>query len=467
MEKFGNKPNSKSRDRLLSVFFIINLATTLAAQNRLENNFYDLQKPNEIAKISEKSDFSFEAIKFTAAENQNFFVNEDLNFYLHFPSANPSQIELKSYKLPQNAQFKMLRKTENHENGGTKIDLWLNFKTEGVFEIEDFVFSMKNRDENLEIRAKIPKIAIKKDISKESPKIVIVFENGNSIYYDNDGEFFAQSQFQEEKTPIFQIEEGEKLNFTVCAQFSKKILSFDYEIPKNAIFKQTEFFDYKNRAEFSDDFFSEELLPLGRFELTGLTGGIEEFPAFFLQTENFRGENEEIKFSGFFIEFLKSGKSEKIAEKNIYGEAFAQINEAENRIEVEKKELTYEECEKLAQKLKNNRVKKLILIFFPIFAFFAAAFLLVLKKIQTKKTVAAVFVALFASLAVVFFVSISKNNEGIFTGGKVYGIPDENSGAQTEYPAGEKIKLLEKTENWIFIKIEENFGWCKKENAII
>lgn len=457
MEKFRNKSNSKPCNRLLTAFFInLFFLITLTAQNQHKNNFFDLYRANE---ISEKKDFSFE---FIAAENQNFFVNEDLYFYLNISDLNPAQIELKSYNLPKNVQLKMLKKTENYESNGTLINLWLNFKETGVYELENFVFLLKNRNKNSEINVKFPKITIKNDILKESPKIVIDFENGKKIYYDENAENLLQ--MQESKMPILQINEGEKLKFTVYVQFVKKILGFNYEIPKNVIFKQTDFFDYKN---YNNEFtYNDNLLPLARFELTGLTSGIEEFPCFFVQTENYQEKKEEIKFSGFFIEFLKNDKTETITEKNIYNEIFAQINETENQIKTD--ELTYEECKKIAKKLKRDYIKNLIFVFLPIFAVFLAIFFIFLKKIKFKKTVTAIFVAFFLILLFCFAILCYKNKNGVFLGGKIYAIPDENSKAQNEYPAGKKIKLLEKTEKWFYIQTEDEIsGWCKKEDVII
>lgn len=461
MEKFRNKSNSRPCNRLLTAFFInLFFLITLAAQNQHKNNFSDLYTAGE---ISEKKDLHFE---FIAAENQNFFVNEDLYFYLNISDLNPTQIELKSYNLPKNVQLKMFKKTENYENNGTLINLWLNFKETGVYELENFVFLLKNRNKNLEINVKFPKITIKNDISKEFPKIVIAFENGKKIYYDEKTENLLQ--MQESKIPILQINEGEKLSFTVYVQFAKKILGFNYEIPKNVIFKQTDFFDYKNyNKEFSDEFeYNDNLQPLARFELTGLTNGIEEFPCFFIQTENYQGKKEEIKFKGFFIEFLKNDRTETIAEKEIYNEIFSQINETENQIKTD--ELTYEECKKIAKKLKRDYIKKLVFVFLPIFAVFLVIFFILLKKVKFKKTVTAIFVAFFLILLSCFVALCYKNKNGIFLGGKIYAIPDENSKAQNEYSAGKKIKLLERTEKWFYIQTEEEIsGWCKKENVII
>ena len=455
MEKLGSKSKSRSFSRLLVFFLILNLSFSVAAQT--EKNGQNFSEKNS-------------HLQFVPEENQNFFVNEELDFVLHIPEFSPNQIEIDIPPFPSDVQFKMLRKTEDYKTKGTRIDLWFSFTQEGYYNFDDISVFVKTDGKTEKKSVDFPAVTIKKDISKERPQIVLVFEDGTII-----------SNTSEANTSIKQ--KGKAADFSVNVQFARKIFSFDYEIPKNSILKLTNEYDYK-KQNFQDkseyDYpVSEDLIPLAEFSLFGGQISLQQLPDFSVQVENYNGEKEEIKFANHFIEYLKAEKNEnsddikqknaKKSDENIFGDAFSVDEEkfdTEKEGEPHSEKLTYEECKKKAQKIGLKRVLQLIVIFICVGIFAVIVIFVILGKMQKMKwkitECAFVLVAAFFVLLVVF----TKNKIGVFTGGKLYAIPDKNTVNQTECDAGSTVKILEQTEKWFYVQSPDNTGWCEKEKVI-
>ena len=114
---------------------------------------------------------------------------------------------------------------------------------------------------------RVANVEIEENPENLNPRVVVVFKDGTQLYSDG---FYSSKYYSEKENKaisVFDAKIGQKLEFTVYLQYGVQLIQFDWELPKNSIFTQTEQFEI-TEIKYRENKFSKELSPVGCFECT-------------------------------------------------------------------------------------------------------------------------------------------------------------------------------------------------------
>ena len=425
-------------------------------------------------------------LKFKPSSNQKLITENDIQFELLLPSLHPSDIEIledmNQLRGERNISFLSLKKYEDPVEDGTRILISYNFKKKGSFTLLPLIVDILGETVKLEFE----NVEIANNPSKMIPTLVVKFSNGSTIDSDN----------TDIDNPIFKYNVKDKLNFTIYLQYATSLNLFNYNIPQDSIYNEIKTYDITNKntkvSKISDD-----LLPIASFQWTALKEGRMALPLFKVNAVGYDGKNYDIVLPDVEINFVSKEKHQSNNTIDPFDDAFSDsfisIN-TEN--ENEKKEITIEDCEKLASlyskerhsifsygKAKKERIafeeergissfsqttpvafvylSIVLILVFGILLFF------VLRKRQFFKSIA-LSLLLLSSVAFLI-VSIGKRSTkyGISKGCTIYSIPEESAEASSEIKRGSLVVVTETTDIWYHIQQGEASGWSTKDNIII
>ncbi len=462
MEKQRLKPDSKSCRRLLTVlFFSLLFSTQIYAQ---------------VLTLSEVN-----ALRIKPVENQNLYTKTDLKFEVLIPRVKASQVQLLSNDQSADVTVRTMRKNEDYENGGTLVEIWFSFDKKGTYSLNPLQVSIQGRKRSIQFQ----RVTVTDDPAKQSPRMVIKFNNGTNIYSDA-GTY---------PTPIFTAVAGQKISFTVYIQYATQLMNFNWDIPKDAIFSQTNSYDILE-VKYREKNVTHDLIPVASFEWIGLTKGKQKFPKMRITATAYNGSRNEIIIPELEVEFSEGQISNSASNKdNFFDDAFLQDSfesEIKNTVLI-----TPEICNELAEmyslerhsifhqtslkkerqqfELKNNlpvNYKKdySIRLFIGSLIIFLGAAILLLLSIHEKKPLrilVAIIIMIISIVPTIYGITKRAEKYGICIGCTIYSIPEETAEAKAEMGAGNKVQITEDAGKWYYIELGETGGWCKAENIII
>ena len=422
-------------------------------------------------------------LKLSPSEGQNLFAKEDIKFSVIIPKAVPSQVQVISTEQKQDINFRTMRKTDFYSDdyNGTIIEIWYSFEKSGSYTLSPLSVMIQNRRRQIDF----DKVEITNDPAKMNARVVIVFDNGTTVFSDSPAS----------ASPLFTASMGKKLHFTVNLQYATQLVQFTWDIPKYSIFTQTKEYDF-SEIKFRERNYSHELIPVADFEWTALTTGEQALPKFKLAATDYRGYRNELLLPEIIINFIEgSSVVQNQKESDIFSDAFFQQTEFETPSQ--KITVTYEDCKKLAElytkehyaflnyfSAKKSRssfesslnlppsslkIFPSILMYISLALILASLILLILAIRKNQKIKLLVFITILVVSMIASIYSLIRRNEkyGICTGCKIYSIPAEKAESAVELTAGSKVRILEKTGKWFFVELGKNGGWCTTDKIII
>lgn len=335
-----------------------------------------------------------------------FFTQTESCYSLTIPEIAPSKIQTNLTAVPAGVQFISSKKEEfRDENGkrGTQILLCFSFTEAGTAHIPPLA---------VQIRGKTWYVPFEDVVVYENPNFIspvmeISFASPKNLRTDSSGK----------KT--YTAQTGEKINFTVGIKYCAQILHFDWKLPGNSIFVETNRYD-SIYAE-KDSTFTPETKKIADFEWTVLKEGVYELPDIRVEALSYNGARKNSPPPPIDIIIEKSGnfrsteRNYAISDTKLLASAFKEpsVHDAEEHIRI----LTMEECGKIAARQNNSFLRRL----FP-----------------------------------------QKN--AVFAGGFVHPVPEQNSHGQL-FSGGQTVKIMETVGEWLFIECAEFSGWTQKEQV--
>ena len=416
-------------------------------------------------------------LSITPVADQKLYAKEDLKFEVFIPYVKSNQVTIQSPAVQSNVSFKQIKKSDDFVNNGVKLELWFNFQAKGDYALKPLSVIIQNRERKISFAP----VQIVDNPADMLPRVVVEFSNGTILYSDEPAQTFTATA-------------GEVLHFTVYLQYAVQLIQFNFDIPKNSIFKQTKLYEI-TEIKYREKNYSDELIPVANFDWTGLVAGKSLMPPLKLQVTGYNGYRNEVIMPEVEVEF--TAPEEKLAdevENSIFDDAFDfGFEEADG---AKKLEITEEVCKKLAQYRKDERNQLLnhrecrqkrlnfenelqlpvtSSEFFMGVYYFAIIVLIVLiiflvSLIRKNRRNAVVFVAALTICAIAFFTysHVKKSeNYGIFKGGKVTSIPEENAESFSELPAGNRVHIIEQAGKWYYVELGETGGWCLATDVIV
>ena len=421
------------------------------------------------------------ALRITAEEGQNLYTKTDLKFSVIIPNVHSAQVQILSTEQQPDVNFRTIRKSENYDENGTTIEIWYNFEKKGTYTLTPLSVMIQNRRRNISFES----ITVTDDPATMLPRIVIVFEDGTKVFSD---EVVTTS-------PLLKIKTGKKLNFTINLQYANQLMHFSWDIPKDSIFSCTKEFDFTEIRQ-SERVYSHNLMPVAEFEWTGLIPGIQKLPTFRLNATGYNGYRSELYLPEVLIEFTSDNDDEQtFIESDIFSAAFAQ---EETDTEIDKNIiLTKQDCQTLADLYSREHNEflmyraarkartqfetehKLVSSVNPIFPtvllyvsliIIAVSSICIIIAARKKHKIRMLFftTVLLIGTALLIYCAVRRNESyGISCGCKIYSIPQENAEAVSEVSGGILVRILERTEKWLYIEVGESGGWCNVDEICI
>lgn len=411
------------------------------------------------------------------AENQKLFAKEDLKFEVFIPYVKSGQVQIQSPTAASEVSFKQIKKTDDWENGGVKLEIWYSFGKKGDFQLPALPIVIQNRRRTI----KHAPVTIIDNPADMSPRIVIEFSNGQVLYSDIAAE-------------IIQLPVGKTISFTVNLQYAVQLIQFNYDIPKDSIFTQTKVFEI-TEIKYREKKYSDELIPVATFNWTGLAEGRHSMPPLKLQVTGYNGYRVDCIMPEFPVEFLPLEESEDGGKlETAFEDAFNFSFEDEQA--AIRSRITLQTCEQLAQLRINERNELFAHAankherrlfeeeymlpatedeFFMGICYLSYLILLVmillliiLIKKHYKNLIVIAASLLICAIALFTYSQVKKNESyAIFTGGKVSSIPEATAESFSEISAGNRVRITEKAGKWYYVELGETGGWCQSDKVLI
>ena len=466
MEEQRSIIRSESCRRLLIAFFLLLLSIPLFSQT------LTLEKVRQLRIVPE--------------ENQNLYTKTDIKFFVTIPLVRPSQVQVISAEQKSDISFRTMRKRElyDNEDSGTILEIWYSFDKKGDYKLEPLSVMIQNRKRSIAFE----KISITDDPAKMLPRIVIIFDKGPTVYSD-------ESENENLSDPLMNIPLGQKLSFTVYLQYATQLVKFNWNIPQNSIFTQTKEYEF-TELKYRERVYSHDLIPVASFEWTGLKEGLEALPKFHVAASGYNGYRSELILPDLSINFTAASDNQiENTENDIFSQAF--FSEKEEGDNLSSSIFTLEDCQRLAELYSKERnsfftyfaAKRQRINFeescgmiseeskistsFPLYVSLLIILLcilgIIISKIRKHKIRLLIFITiLFFALAVFAYSHIKRSEQfGICTGCTIYSIPENTAAASSEIGAGNTVRILENTGNWLYVELGQSGGWCKAEKILI
>ncbi|MBP3708780.1 MAG: SH3 domain-containing protein [Treponema sp.] len=404
-------------------------------------------------------------------------------FSLVIPDAKPSDVQVDTPNLPPQVNFISMRRTDYHEygvQGGTKIDVWLLFRTPDVYQLPPLRVRIKRSMHEIPFAA----VTVLQNPDATTPRLIILFENGievaDNILYDDS---------------LFSVHVGNTVRFMLYVQYAVQIIQFTWSVPRDALFTEVQRFEITEGKPRASDF-SSTLIPLALFEWQPLVPGEATIPDIQLTATAYSGKRERLSQAAARITVLAatdSSNSAHMMHENYFSYAFTEVVAPQD--EPERIVLSESDCAALAAfrikerhsliplRAANERraFEKSLGIAsgqtepniwtFVLFVSIACILLVfAIVMFAVKKRI--VGVILFSCVCVVLMPAIVagiqlSNRYGIFKGGVIRSVPDESSGVVSPIESGERVKVEEEAGAWIYIQYGNTGGWILSDAVIL
>ena len=334
-----------------------------------------------------------------------FFTQTENCYALEIEGISPSQISMELPELPLGVRFISSKKEEFISKDGmrgTLISLWFTFSDSGESRLSPLLVRINGKNHYIEFEP----VLVYENPNLISPDLEITFEN-KKFRTEKDGRKFLT------------VSPGEKIIFTLALRYGTQVLAFKWNIPKDSIFNESERFEFANGGQKITQFTNENK-NLARFEWQILKEGEYSLPEITVTALSYNGSKKILSLPPdirIIVKGVPIGEKRPGGIKtDIFESAFEKPDEETGL--TKKSSPTRKECQELAAQSRLS-----------------------------------------------FFDKLFSRKYGIFTGGIVSSVPEENSNAKF-FEGGKKVRITEDAGEWVFIENEEFSGWVKSENLI-
>ncbi|MCR5607128.1 MAG: hypothetical protein K6F69_09995 [Treponema sp.] len=451
MDKSANRRFFKWSRRLLNIFILFIATNFLFAENEEQPAVYIFKTDSEYIFTRTECQYSL-FLKDIAASKVQFTVAE---------------------KLPEGVYCLSSKKTVSVQpNGesGTLIQVWFSFFNEGEYNIPSGELIINGKKKLSIFQA----ITVTESPAKLQPEVTFSFDKGIN------------------KETVFKA--GEAVTFTIYSKYATHIPNINWNIPENALFKEIERYSITDMSSTKGKSLSPEKVPVIKFEWTPLIKGRCSFPKIDLVVISYNGMKYNLSLTPFFVDVIDTNNIEnsQAEEKESLDENFAYAFESpvqdeqekiivdpdEKRIEQiahlrseERKKLPFSNIAKYRNQVEEamgivsgeNEPSVLLPLILAIISAILVIAAIIALNLKAKNI--AVLLIIFFTIAIISF-SIFTYKQlspyAIYIGGEVYPIPEEDLKTSFYIRGGSRVQVVEKTEKWVYIRMNNIEGWVPK-----
>lgn len=408
-------------------------------------------------------------------DSDYIFTRTECQYSLFLKDISASKVQFTvAEKLPEGVYCLSSKKTfsiQPNGESGTLIQVWFSFFNEGEYNIPSGELIINGKKRLSIFKA----ITVTESPEKLQPEVTFAFDNGMN------------------KNTVFKA--GEAITFTVYSKYASHIPHINWKIPENALFKEIERYNITDISSTKGKSFSTEKVPVIKFEWTPLIAGRCAFPKIDLTVISYNGLKSDLSLSTFFVDVIDTNEEKETeqeeATENVY-ENFAYAFESpvkdeeeiiiatpdKKRIEQiahlrseERKRLPFSNIAKYRNQVEEamgivsgenepSVLLPLILAIISTILFIAGIIALNLKA----KNISVLFFIFFTIAIINFTIFTYKQLSpyAIYIGGEVHPIPEEDLNTSFYIRGGSRVQVVEKTEKWVYIRMNNIEGWVPK-----
>ncbi len=463
MEKQRKIRNNKFSARFLVYFLTVVLFSVVHIPSYAQRLTYSMIMDLSVHTVNEKN-----------------FSNSDVAFELKIPYVKSDVVQAQIPDLPSGVNFVSLRRSEYSDTtSGTKIELWLNFSDSGRYNLRYMRVFINNRAYNIPFEP----VIISDNPRNMLPQLVVTFDNGV--------EFIQQHRGKPQNKPAFVAHTGDVFNFTVSLQYAVQIISYNWSVPKNALFLEKERYEI-TKGTIRSSVFSEDTIPVASFEWEPLLTGNLYLPDLKIIATSYNGTRVELGLEDAYIQVLEGKNSVKRTEsyEDLFAYAFTKNQKKQTKLT--KNVVSAKACDTIAQlrsqernslpfgyvyKQRKNAEARVGItesqneptkytLWFCLALMVLCIILLVISIVIKKLPGILIFSALSVLLLIFSIIQLGRLSAtyGIFIGGNISPIPEEQVDAVVSIESGKRVKIAQTAGDWVYVEYGSTGGWAKENN---
>lgn len=414
------------------------------------------------------------------SDTQSVFTARENGFTLEISDIEPSLVQNDLPQLPEGVQLVSSKKEEFlQEDGGrgTRIRLWFTFMETGPVRLPPLILIAGRKTFYIPFED------------------VTVFENPDLINPLAQVEFISGAKVSSRSEDFIRVTAtaGEEIIFLLNLKYFAQIISFSWKLPEKSIFEELESSEYAG-GKAAGRSFSDISLPVAKFRWMPLVEGEYGFPEFSLTAIAYNGGQRSVKMPAVTVTVLPAkektvGRKSPAENSQVFNSAFTRPGNKSSGSSGKK--MIEQDCIKLARlrtleknslfagKVRQERrslerefslqtgedeVKKpLVQLCLCLSLVLVVLTVIFIFLRHTKLSIIFTVCSVFSVAAAVYGLFCLSENWGIFAGGAISPVPEETTSAVQNIDGGLRVKILEKTRDYLYIESDEINGWVKKE----
>lgn len=423
MEKHSGRKRPESCRRLLTLLFILQISFSLYAAPSVKN--------------------PYSGLKLMTEQNKKHFVYNDVVFHIELPDTKSSNVDIRWPSLSSDVNFRYSEKKDVYDEEGNRycdVVIVVNFMKKGRYQFASALFNIGGRYYRIPFEA-VNVLENPLTLPSEVTLDITEKNTGKNVFsFSTNSELPITGSRQKS----IYVENGKVYVLKLYTKNVIHISSFSWDIPRDSIFTLKNDWQHeielingrgKESKKAIDSFKYDEILNLGKneyfaeFEWTVLKEGSADFPKLKTSVTAFNGTKTDFMLSDFIVVSKKSASVKKQSDNlnEYFEEAFR--NETVENKSVMNVRLTVDEGLTLAKFYEDG-----------------------LKQSKEKLNI------------------YKKSRLGVNLDCTLYSIPEESASKIYEIKSGLLIKILEQTDEWLYIQAVDNSektGWCKKDSVVM
>lgn len=399
------------------------------------------------------------------------FTQKSTQFSFTIKDIEPKYIEFYIDKVPDGVIF--LSSSKTAEGNGTVINLFFQFENTGTYKINPLVCYIKGYTFYVPFRT------------------VEVYENPDTIHPELSVSFVNPAYNKE--NAVIKAAAGSHVVYTVSIRYAVQIVDFTYDLPKNSIFTELKRFPITEGIPRKSEFTTEQE-KIAMFDWQPLSEGDWTLPQIKVTATSYNGGRFVLQLPERTVRVTQPSADSLIHDSNetVFANAFTESSPGGN--EFIKTEITEETVAKIAElrreerkhfpfsKVRKERISLeseyglnetakepcipfIVCVIVLMFAILTAALILFKKQkyLYALAGMCATFVLVV--LTVIFIVKLNVKT-ALFTGEQLSPVPEETGSVSVVLEKGSHVTVTKKAGKWLYVKINETYGWTTEDNVI-
>lgn len=399
------------------------------------------------------------------------FTQKSTQFSFTINEIEPKYIEFYIDKVPDGVIF--LSSSKTAAGNGTVINLFFQFENTGTYKINPLVCLVRGYTFYVPFR----KVEVYENPDTIQPELSISFAN---YTYNNEN-------------AAIKIPTGSHLVYTVNVRYAVQIIDFTYALPKNSIFTELKRFPITEglprKAEFST-----ELEKIAMFDWQPLSEGDWTLPQIKVTATSYNGGRYVLQFPERTVKVVQaaSERHDDDSLETVFANAFTERipGEAEYIQTVIPEEVFVKIADLRKQERKHfpfSKIRKerialeteyglnetarepcipFVICLIALLAVTVVVVIILFKKEKYLYATAGTLASLVLVVFTVILIVRLNVKTALFTGNSLSPVPEETGSVSVVLEKGSYVTVTKKAGKWLYVKINETYGWTTEDNVI-